>query len=169
MTAMFRIALAIVALRILDDNFLQPAAGTSPADHLVSGLVPLALFGVAAYAYPRLAGFWQGALSLLLGIGGIAVGIDAVYYTRELGLGADDISGFLSIGAGLALLGLGAVRLFTTRSHDGPSRVALRPAHAHARRPVRLRAGDDRPARLRLRHHPHRARRRPGRRAEHAP
>ncbi len=119
MIAMFRIALAIVALRILDDNFLQPAAGTSPADHLVSGLVPLALFGVAAYAYPRLAGFWQGALSLLLGIGGIAVGIDAVYYTRELGLGADDISGFLSIGAGLALLGLGAVRLFTTRSHDG--------------------------------------------------
>ena len=80
---MFRIALAVVALRILDDNFLQPAARTSPADHLVSGLVPLALFGVAAYAYPRLAGFWQGALSLLLGLGGIAVGIDAVYYTRE--------------------------------------------------------------------------------------
>jgi hypothetical protein len=116
---MFRIALAIVALRILDDNFLQPAAGTSPADHLVSGLVPLALLGLAAYAFPRLAGFWQGTLSVLLGIGGIAVGIDAVYYTRELGLSADDVTGFLAIGAGLALLGLGAVTLFTTRSHDG--------------------------------------------------
>ena len=55
----------------------------------------------------------------LLGIGGIAVGLDAVYYTRELGLSADDVSGFLAIGAGLALLGLGAVKLFTTRSHDG--------------------------------------------------
>ena len=117
---MFRIALAIVALRILDDNFLQPAAGTSPADHLVSGLVPLALLGLAAYAYPRLAGFWQGTLSTAARrIGGIAVGIDAVYYTRELGLTADDITGFLAIGAGLALLGLGAVKLFTTRSHDG--------------------------------------------------
>ena len=116
---MFRIALAIVALRILDDSFLQPAAGTSPADHLVSGLVPLALLGLAAYAFPRLSGFWQGTLSALLGIGGIAVGIDAVYYTRELGLGSDDVSGFLALGAGVALLGLGAVTLFTTRSRDG--------------------------------------------------
>jgi uncharacterized protein len=116
---MFRAALALIAFRILDDNFLQPAAGTSPADHLVSGLVPLALLGLAAYVYPRLAGFWQGTLAGLLGIGGIAAGLDAVYYTRELGLSADDVSGFLSIGAGLALLGLGAVRLFVTRSHDG--------------------------------------------------
>jgi hypothetical protein len=35
---MFRIALAVIALRVLDDNFIQPTAGTSPADHLVSGL-----------------------------------------------------------------------------------------------------------------------------------
>src|SRR5829696_7739501 len=111
---MFRIALAIVALRIFDDNFLQPAAGTSPADHLISGLVPLAVLGVAAYAYPRLAGFWQGTLAMLLGIGGVAIGLDAVYYTRALGLSADDVTGFLALGAGVALLGLGAFTLFTT-------------------------------------------------------
>ena len=51
-------ALAVVALHVADDNFLQPQPGTSAADHLVSGLVPLAVLALAAWAYPRLrAGF----------------------------------------------------------------------------------------------------------------
>ena len=115
----FRIALSLIGLRVLDDNFIQPAAGTSPADHLVSGLALLALLGLAAYVQPKLSGFWQGTLTALLGVIGIVFGLDAVHYTRELGLSAGDVSGFVSIGAGLALLGLGAATLFRTRSHDG--------------------------------------------------
>ena len=37
------VALVVVALHVVDDNFVQPQPGTSAADHLVSGLVPLAL------------------------------------------------------------------------------------------------------------------------------
>ena len=36
------IALGAVALHIADDNFLQPEPGTSPFDHLASGLIPIA-------------------------------------------------------------------------------------------------------------------------------
>ena len=71
---MFRIALAAIALRMLDDNFIQPAAGTSPTDHLVSGLSHSPLLGRAAYGYERLPGFWQGALSLMLGLAASRLG-----------------------------------------------------------------------------------------------
>jgi uncharacterized protein len=116
---MFRIALAVIALRVLDDNFIQPAAGTSPADHLVSGLVPLALLALAAYAYPRLHGLWRGATAVMAGVFGIMTGLDAVHYTRALGLSADDVTGLLAIPAGLALIGLGATVLYRTRSREG--------------------------------------------------
>jgi uncharacterized protein len=116
---MFRIALAVIALRVLDVNFIQPAAGTSPADHLVSGLVPLALLGLAAWGYERLPGFWRGMSAIGLGLAGVTVGVDAVHYTRALGLSSDDVTGLLAIPAGLALIGLGAVTLYRTRSREG--------------------------------------------------
>ena len=43
-TTIARVALAVMALHVIDDSFLQPANGTSAADHLVSGLVPLVVF-----------------------------------------------------------------------------------------------------------------------------
>ncbi len=126
---MFRIALALIALRIIDTNFLQPAPGTGLTDHLVSGLVPLALLGLVAYFYPRLrSGGGQGALALATGLFGITIGVDAVHYTRELGLSADDVSGFVSIAAGLALMGVGAVDLWRSRRADRwryPRRAAI--------------------------------------------
>ena len=36
------IALGAIGLHIADDNYLQPEPGTSPLDHFVSGLVPIA-------------------------------------------------------------------------------------------------------------------------------
>jgi hypothetical protein len=35
-------AIGLIALHVVDDSFVQPQPGTSAADHLVSGLVPLA-------------------------------------------------------------------------------------------------------------------------------
>jgi hypothetical protein len=116
---LFRIGLAVIALRILDERFLQPAAGTSATDHLVSGLVPLALLALAAYVFPRLSGARQGGLAITAGILGLTTGIDAAYYTRATGLGSDDVSGLLAIGASLGLIGLGVFTLWHTRSHDG--------------------------------------------------
>src|SRR5688572_6144607 len=42
-TRLFRIVLSVIALRVIDDTVLQPAAGTSVADHPVSALIPLAV------------------------------------------------------------------------------------------------------------------------------
>jgi uncharacterized protein len=115
----YRIALAVVAIHVIDDNFLQPQPGTSAADHLVSGLVPLALIGLAAWAFPRLRGGYRGALALASGMLAIAAGSEAFYYTRELGPSGDDFTGLLCLPAALVLLGVGATTLWRTRRTDG--------------------------------------------------
>jgi len=118
-TKLFRLAIAVIGLHIADDNFLQPEAGTSAGDHLVSGLVPLALLALAAWGFPRLPGAGRGALALFLGPLGIATGIEAVHYANQVGPSGDDFTGFLAIPAGLLLLGLGVVTLWRTRRTDG--------------------------------------------------
>ncbi len=118
-TVLFWIALALVALHVVDDNYLQPQPGTSPGDHLISGLVPLALIGLAAWAYPRLSGGRRGALALFAAPLAIATGIEAFHYTREVGPSGDDYTGLLTLGAGLLLIGLGAVTLWRTRRTEG--------------------------------------------------
>jgi uncharacterized protein len=118
-TVLFLIGLALIALHVIDDNYLQPQPGTSPGDHLVSGLVPLALLALAAWAYPRLRGAWRGAVALTFGVLGIAGGIEGFYYTRELGPSGDDFTGLASLATGVLLLGLGAVTLWRTRRIEG--------------------------------------------------
>jgi MYXO-CTERM domain-containing protein len=127
-TTLFRLALALIGLHIADDNFLQPEAGTSAADHLVSGLVPLALLALAAWAFPRLPGAARGALALFIAPLGIATGIEAVHYANQVGPSGDDFTGFLTIPAGLLLIGLGASTLWRTRRTEGnrPWRYARR-------------------------------------------
>ena len=117
-TKLFRLAIAAIGLHIADDNFFQPEAGTSAGDHLVSGLVPLALLALAAWGFPRLRGTQRGFLALLLGPLGIATGIEAVHYANQVGPSGDDFTGFLAIPAGLLLIGLGAVTLWRTRRTD---------------------------------------------------
>jgi dienelactone hydrolase len=118
-TVLFLIGIALIALHVIDDNYLQPEPGMSPGDHLVSGLVPLALFGLIAWAYPRLRGGRRGALALISGVLGITGGIEGFYYARELGASGDDFTGLLSLAAGVLLLGLAAVTLWRTRRTDG--------------------------------------------------
>jgi uncharacterized protein len=114
-----RIAIAVVALHVLDDNFVQPQPGTTATDHLVSGLVPLAGLALAAWAYPRLRGGRRGGVALALGVFGIVTGIEAVHYTSTVGPSGDDFTGLLAIPAGMLLLGLGVVTLWRTRRNDG--------------------------------------------------
>jgi uncharacterized protein len=109
----------LVALHVADDSFIQPQPGTSAGDHLVSGLVPLAVLALAALAYPRLRGGGRAAIALAAGFFGIAGGIEALYYTREVGPSGDDFTGLLSIPAGVALIGLGCVTLWRTRRRHG--------------------------------------------------
>jgi uncharacterized protein len=121
-TILFLIGLALIAVHVLDDNVVQPQPGTSPGDHVVSTLVPLALLGLAASAYSRLRGGRRGALALVFGVFGIAAGIEGFYYAREVGPSGDDFTGLLAIPAGLMLIGLGAVTLWRTRRTEGSLR-----------------------------------------------
>jgi MYXO-CTERM domain-containing protein len=70
-------------------------------------------------AYPRLRGGGRAAIALATGFFGIAAGIEALHYTREVGPSGDDFTGLASIPAGFALLILGLVVLWRTRRHHG--------------------------------------------------
>jgi hypothetical protein len=111
-------ALAVVALHVVDDSFLQPQPGTSAGDHVVSGLVPLAVLGLAAWSYPRLRAGFRAAMALALGLFGIVAGVEAGYYATKGGPSGDDFTGLLAIAAGVLLIGVGAVTLWRTRRRD---------------------------------------------------
>jgi hypothetical protein len=126
-TALARVALAAVALHILDDNFLQPQPGTSAGDHLVGGLVPVAVLVGVALLYGRVRAGLGAAIALTFGVLGVGAGVEAIHYTRAVGPSGDDYTGLLSIPAGLLLLGVGAVMLWRTRrTDDGRLRRYLR-------------------------------------------
>ena len=117
---LFTIAVAVLALHIADDSYLQPQPGTGPGDHLASGLIPLAILAIAVAAYPRLRGVARGALALFLAPLTIVAGVEALNATRAGGPTGDDFTGLLTIPAGLLLLGVGAVTLWRTRQTAGP-------------------------------------------------
>ena len=114
----FAIAAGVVGLHVADDSFLQPNPGVSAVDHLPGGLVLLALVAAAIAAYPRMRAGFRALTAIVLGYLGLLGGIEAVYYGREVGLSGDDYTGLLSIPAGLALIGLGAVTLWRSRRRD---------------------------------------------------
>jgi uncharacterized protein len=115
----FRVAVAVVAVHLLDDTLVHPPSGTPVADHLVSAAVPIALLALLAWAYPRLSGFARGATALALGPIAIVTGVEAAYYTNAVGPSGDDFTGLLALAAGAVLLGLGAATLWRTRRTEG--------------------------------------------------
>jgi uncharacterized protein len=121
--SLFLLGTALVALHVVDDSFLQPPAGTSATDHLVSALVPVALLAAAAWAHGRLRAGWRGLLALVVGVFGVGVGaLEAGYYTTAVGPSGDDFTGLLAIPAGLLLVGVGALTLWRSRRRDGSMR-----------------------------------------------
>ena len=93
----------------LDDTFLQPPAGTSAADHLAGGLVPIALLAAAAWALRAGAGRmarpcwrWSSACSA-----SASASSRPATTPPPSGPSGDDFTGLLAIPAGLLLVGLG--------------------------------------------------------------
>src|SRR4051794_16910222 len=117
-TRAFTAAVAVIALHIADDSFFQPEPGTSAADHLLSGIVPIALLALAAVAYRRVRPGAGAALALVVGLLGIGFGSEAVRYWSMEGLSGDDYTGLVSIAAGVVLLGIGFVTLWRSRRLD---------------------------------------------------
>lgn len=115
---LFAAGAGIVAMRVADDSFIQPPPGTSPLDHLASGLIPLAVLAAAVIAFPRAGAVGRGFLALLAGLAGVVTGADALYYSAETGIGGEDLSGFAAVAAGIGLLGLGGAILWRGRRLD---------------------------------------------------
>ncbi|HSC90514.1 MAG TPA: alpha/beta fold hydrolase [Gaiellaceae bacterium] len=113
-------ALAAVALHVVDDAFLQPEPGTSPADHVFGGLVPAALLAAAAVAWPRVRPGTRATWALLAGYFGVLTGSEAAYYARHGGPAGDDFTGMLAALGGVVLLVVGAVTLWRYRRTDDP-------------------------------------------------
>jgi uncharacterized protein len=113
------VSLAVVALHVLDDNFIQPQPGTSAFDHLVSGLVPTtALLALAVFG-DRLRPGLRASFVALAGIFGVAAGSEALYYAGHGGLSGDDYTGLLSIAAGLSLIVAAVSLLWRSRKTQG--------------------------------------------------
>ena len=155
--ALLALSVAAIGIHIADDNFVQPEPGTSAADHLVSGLVPLALAlaaGVAIVSVRFRPGV-RATFALLLGVFGVVAGTEAAYYAQAGALSGDDYTGLLSIFGGFLLLGAGALMLWRTRRTD--DRLWWR----YLRRALTLAgsvlSGRDRPVpgRARVRRHAH--------------
>jgi alpha/beta superfamily hydrolase len=122
------VALALIGVHIADDNFFQPQPGTSATDHLVSGLLPLAVLLLGATVYPHVRSGLRATLAIAFGVFGVAMGAgEAVYYSLEVGPSGDDYTGFFALAAGLVLIGMGATMLWKTRrTQDAIRRRYLR-------------------------------------------
>jgi len=126
-SALFRIGIGVVAVHIVDDNFVQPEPGMSLGDHLASGLIPVAVLVLGAGLFLRARAGLRAVVALLFGFFALVTASEAFYYTREVGASGDDYTGFLAIPAGLLLLGIGAVILWKTRiRHDSLRRRYVR-------------------------------------------
>ena len=99
--------MAVIALAILDDAFGHPEPGTTAGDHLVSGLVPVAIAGALALAYPRLRPGLRATVALVCGVLAMTAGVVD-----------DDVMVMLAGIAGLGLVALGALTLWRTRRLD---------------------------------------------------
>jgi len=108
---LFLAGIGLATVPIIDDNFLHPAPGTSAADHLASGLVPLGVLAGIAVLYPRLRAGLRAAVSMTLGAIVFAVGFPGAYYIRDGSAAFDHYVALLAFVAGALLLALGALRL----------------------------------------------------------
>ena len=124
------IALAAVALHVADDNYIQPEPGTSPADHLASGLIPIGILTAVAILYPRVRAGARAALALTFGAIGLAFGFPSAYWLLQGEASGDHYTtGPLALLAGAVLLVAGLVVLWRSRrSYGTRRRTAVRRA-----------------------------------------
>ena len=116
------LALTAVGLHIVDDNYLQPARGTSPLDHLASGLIPLAILGAVAAGYPHLRAGLRATTAMTFGALGVAVGVPGAYFLYKGAASGDHYTGLLALAAGVVLIATGPVTLWKARRRGGSRR-----------------------------------------------
>ena len=129
----FRVALAVIAVHVVDDSFVQPQPGYVRRAIIWSAGWPCSRRSRSRRGRIRacaavVAARWRCSFGLF----GLIAGAEAV---QSFGATAgDDYTGLLAIPAGLALLGLGAATLWTHAPHAREPPVALRAPFAARRR-----------------------------------
>jgi hypothetical protein len=122
----FRLALAVIALAVVDDAFLHPEPGTALAGRAVSGLAPVAVAAALAWAYPRLRAGARAAVALVCGTLAVVAGVaDGARHVAVDRLAGDDLTAIVAAVAGVALIVDAVARLWRTRRAEG---------HRHLRR-----------------------------------
>jgi uncharacterized protein len=111
-------ATTAIAIHIVDDNFLQPEWGGSN-DHLVSGLVPLAILLGLMWLRPRLRPGGNVVVTLALGGIGLMVATESLHHLATGSLRNDDWSGLLSAIGGAYLIAIGGRDLWRSRRLGG--------------------------------------------------
>jgi uncharacterized protein len=117
--AMFRAALAVVAIAVADDAYVHPEPGVVPGDHIVSGLVPLGVLVTLAATAPRLPVLLRGWLAIFTGALAITAGVtDGIRHIAVDRLSGDDVTAVLRGLAGGVLVLLGIAVLWRIRRRD---------------------------------------------------
>jgi hypothetical protein len=104
-----------IALHAAVDSFVAPEAGTRPGDHLLRGLVSLALLALAAFVYPRLPAGGRAATAAVLGVLAVEGAVLATAGARAVGARGEDWTGFLLAPVGLVLIALAVALLWRSR------------------------------------------------------
>ena len=107
-TRTFYAAIALIALHIVDDEFLQPPPGTAIQDHLLAALLPIGVALAAACVYPRLRAGLRAGIALIFGILSIVAGMIAFGSASADGISGSDWSGLLLLPTGLMLIAMAA-------------------------------------------------------------
>jgi dienelactone hydrolase len=115
----FRVAMALIALAVVDDAFLHPEQGAAAGDHVVSGLVPLALVIGLVLVHPRLRPGLRAIACLVCGtLAAVAGAADGVRHVAVDRVAGDDVTALLGGLAGVALIALGVAVLWRSRRRD---------------------------------------------------
>jgi dienelactone hydrolase/uncharacterized membrane protein YozB (DUF420 family) len=128
-TLLFRLAMAVVAVAVVDDAFVHPEPGTSGTDHLAAGLLPVAVALALALRFPRMRAGLAAIVALTCAALAIAAGVaDGVRHVAVDSLAGDDLTATLAALAGVLLAGIAVELLWRTR------RLDERPLRRHGRR-----------------------------------
>jgi dienelactone hydrolase len=116
-------AAAATALHVLDDAFLSREPGSTATDHLTSAGAILGLLAIGVLGFSRLRAGLQAVLALLLGLLADTLGtLELAGIATQGHAAAADVTGLISVVAGILALAVGAWTLWRSRRRT-PSRA----------------------------------------------